>query len=87
MFLRFPTFSSAHRRPGAHVILALDLLDLPGSISLAWVYKTSERKVDKHPTLNTAPARSVIKKRGPGPGPWAWSRTGPSAHVILSWVY
>ena len=38
-------------------------------------YKTRARKEDKHPTLNTAPARSVIKKRawtqalGPGPGP------------------
>ena len=39
-------------------------------------YKTSARQVDKHPTLYTAPARSVIKKGarprsrpGPRPGP------------------
>ena len=84
-----------HRRRGAHAILALDLLDLPGSISLAWVYKTSARKVDKHPTLNTAPARSVIKKRGPSPGPWARSRArpGPARTSYLhrstrpAWVY
>ena len=94
-YLIFPTFCSAPRRPGAHVILAQDLLDLHGSISLAWVYKTSARKVDKRPTLNTAPARSVIKKRGPGPGPWARSRTGPGpartsylhGSTRLAWVY
>ena len=46
-----------------------------GSPSLAWDYKTTARKEDKHPTLNTAPARSVIKKGGPAraPGP----RPGP----------
>ena len=62
---------------------------------LAWVYKTSARKVDKHPTLNSAPASSVIKKKGPGLGPWAWSRARPSpartsywhGSTRLAWVY
>ena len=32
----------------------------PGTTNLAFHYKTSARKVDKHSTLSTAPARSVI---------------------------
>ena len=46
-----------------HTCMGLEVK--PGSTSLAWVYKTSARKVDKKPTLNSAPARSVIKKGGP----------------------
>ena len=56
----------------------MGLLDLPGSISLAWVYKTSARKVDKHPTLNTAPARSVIKTGGPSRVPYPGPPPGPA---------
>ena len=50
---------------------SLGLQIYPGTTNLAWdnKTKTSARKEDKHPTLNTAPARSVIPKRGLGPGP------------------
>ena len=56
---------------------SLGLQIKPGPTNHAREYKTSARKEDKHPTLNTVPARSVIKKGVPGLGPWARSRTGP----------
>ena len=60
---------------------------LPGSTSLAWVYKPSARNADKAPTLNLAPARRVIKEIGPGPGSLGLvqGRARPGAHVILAW--
>ena len=45
----------------------MGLQDLHGTASLAWDSKTSARQVDKNPTLNSAPARSLLK-RGPGLG-------------------
>ena len=74
-------------RPSAHVILAW--VSKPGTPNLAWGYKTSAQKEYKHPTLNTAPARSVIKKKGARPGSLGpvQDRARPSAHVILAWVY
>ena len=39
------------------------------STSLAWVYKTSARKIDTHSIWNSAPARSWVLGPGPGPGP------------------
>ena len=80
-FLRFLTCCSAHRSPR---ILKVHFLRFP-----KWVYKTSARKVDKHPALNTAAARSMIKKKRARPGSLGpvQDKARPNAHVILAWVY
>ena len=86
---------SAHRRPGAHAILALDLLNLPGSISLAWVYESSVGLQDKRPkgrqapNIEHSPRKKCDQKKGTRPGSLGpvQDRTRPSAHVILAWVY
>ena len=57
-----------------------------GSYVTKWLHKSSGRKVDKHPTLNSAPTRSVIKRGNPGLGPWAWSRTRPGP-VRVSYLH
>ena len=67
-----------------HVILALDLLDSPGSISLAWVYKFSVGLQDKRPkgrqapNIEHSPHKKCNYKRGPGPVPGPSPEPGPA---------
>ena len=83
--LRFPTFCSAHRSP---IFFALDLLDLPGYISLAWVYKSRVGLQDKRPKGRHAPdiEFSAHKKCDYGSVGPVQGRDRPSARVTSAWV-